>query len=131
MKKDKSLSISRRPYLTKGQTNLYALIVKKISENKSVNIQDAKDLYLAYGCKEIRGGVPCTFNYWANHYTLPDGTTGYKGAYEPMPQSMIERYATLWIMTNIGSLVIKGYLKIIPQIEFGKIQINKITPINA
>jgi hypothetical protein len=45
----KELSILKRPHLSKGQTMLYALTVKKIKEDSCINFEDAKELYIGYG----------------------------------------------------------------------------------
>jgi hypothetical protein len=101
---------------------LYANLVKHFNSNTPLQFEEAKEMYLKYGCREMRDGIPYTYNYWKSR----DKDNNPIGGYEPMTENEIRICATHWIMHNIGSLVLKGYLKCIPQIEFGKIKIKEL-----
>lgn len=117
---DKSLTIIKRARLSKGQVPLYAKLVKNSNEGTVLQYEECEEMYLKYGCRGIRSGIPHTYN---NYKSWDEKSDSWKGAYEAMTECEIQRATSMWIMHNIGSLVLKGYLKVLPQIEFGKIKI--------
>lgn len=115
--KQKSLSIIRRPNLTNGQKDLYALIVDKLNGNEPIYFLEAKDIFIKKVCKQVYDGIPYCFNIYANRYVDDSGEVNFKGGYEPMTEDEVTKRVLLWLTSNIGALVLKGYLKLIPQIE--------------
>lgn len=97
---------------------LYANLVKHNKQNSPLLFEEAKRMYLNHGCRDVRNGIPYTYDYW-----MKDSKGERSGGYVPMSENEIKIYATHWIMHNIGALVLKGYLKVLPQIEFGKIKL--------
>lgn len=90
---EKALSVIRRPTLTRGQKDLYSLIQEKLEASQMILYAEAESIWLTKVCREIRGG------------------------YEPLTKDMVTARVMLWLTSNIGALVLKGYLKVIPMIE--------------
>lgn len=111
MEKEKGMII-KHPKLTKNQEILYALIVKKVESNEPIYFKEAREMWINHVCREIRDGKPHYFNFWWRNEK-----DEMVGRYQPMNEYMISLNATQWLVNNIGRLVLKGYLKVIPQIE--------------
>lgn len=70
-------------------------------------------MFVLYGCRETKNGVPYYTDYWAFQNDKDEWCCQLK----PMTEDMA-RIATLeWLTRNIGSLVLKGYLKVLPVLE--------------
>lgn len=115
-KGEKALSIIKRPNLTGGQTDLYDLVVSKLKDDAPITFMEAKSIYLTKVCRDIRNGIPYYWNAWKRNEA---GET--VGGAEPMTEYDLTRRVLLWITANIGALVLKGYLKVIPMIELDTI----------
>ena len=111
---EKPLQLILRPSsrLSKAQKALYPLICKKLKTNTPITYKEAKKIYLTKACQQIVDGVPHHWNYW---WRNEDGEM--VGRYEPLQEDEIRARVFLWLTQNIGALVLRGYLKIIPQIE--------------
>lgn len=103
----------KRNSLTDQQKILYSLVCAKLKEDEPITFPDIKEIWLKHVCGQVRDGVPYYFNYYAE--VSNDGKE-FKGGYMEMNEYMIKMRVTQWLTMNIGSLVVKGYLKIIPQI---------------
>ena len=112
----KSLQIIRRPKLTKAQKDLFQLICEKLENNDKILYSEAESIWINKVCKRVVDGVPYYWNYWKNRYE-ENGEVRWRGEYEPMPKEWIPSRVLLWLTANIGSLVLKGHLKVIPMIE--------------
>lgn len=85
-------------------------IREKVATNSPLTLQEVVDMWVAVGCKNIRKGVPTRLeDMWV------DGE--WKSDYVPMSDDIIKSYAKQWLMRNIGTFVIKGYLKVLPTID--------------
>ena len=118
---EKALSIIRRPNLTRGQKDLYDLITIKLDAGKMIMYVEAKNIYIQKVCQQVRNGIPYTWNAWAEKYTDDKGEIQFKGAYQPMTDFELNQRVLLWLTSNIGALVLKGYLKVIPMIEIKRL----------
>lgn len=114
---NKSLSIIKKPLTNKSQKALYAFILEKIKLNEPLKMNEITSLWIQHVCKNIIDGVPHYWDYWANPYKAEDGVTKHRGAYKPHSKEFIEKLSVIWLTRTIGVLVMKGLLKIIPQIE--------------
>ncbi len=109
----KSLKIIKRPSLTLGQKELLSLIESKVENGDRILFAEAESIYVSRVCREVREGIPHTYNYW-----IDNGEGKSKGGFEPMPKEMVVNRVIMWLTCNIGALVLKGYLKVMPIIEF-------------
>lgn len=83
--------------LTKAQQALLFLINEKVKENKPLTIEDADEIHLKYVNKERKSGWQTGEITWGDWYT--------------------REVVTAWLLRNLGSLIIKGYLMVLPRIE--------------
>ena len=109
--------ITKRPRLTEGQKVLYRLACNKLEREERIFFKEAKKLYFSYGCREMRDGVPYYYNYYQRNEAGE-----IVGGFEPMSEYQIVNQVITWLTRNIGSLVLKGYLKIMPAIELKEIE---------
>lgn len=110
----KPLQLIVRPNLTlrPAQESLYKLISQKLVENKSITYEEAQEIYFKQGCKMMKDGWPHYQSYHQNSTeTVP------QWHYYRLSEENVKYIVFQWLTFNIGKLVIKGYLKIIPQIE--------------
>jgi len=121
MNNDKALQIVKRPNLTKAQKSLFALICDKLKTDEKILYNEAEEIWVKKVCREVRNGVPHYYNYYKDRYE-EDGEVKFKGGYEPLPEQWIVQRVLLWLTSNIGSLVLKGYLEVIPQIELKQLK---------
>ena len=98
--------------LNKKQRQLYKLINEKLRKDEPITIEEAKDLYINHGCRNVRDGTPYYYNYWHRNEKGEIQTV-----LEPMDEEQIRKATTLYLMGGIGALVMKGALKIVPQLE--------------
>ena len=108
-----SLVIAKRPNLTIGQKKLLNLIVQKIETKDSIRFLEALEIFTQVGCKNIRDGIPHYYDNWDRR----DEEGRWWGKYKPMDEYRLRVGALTWLTRNIGSLVLKGYLKVIPPLE--------------
>jgi len=100
--------ISKRPNLTAGQKELYSVILQKLKDNTKLTFDETKRIYLGFVNRNMIDGVPHSYqyDYQAKQYKLL-----------PMPQEYLGVTIVMWLTQNIGSLVLKGYLKVLPILE--------------
>lgn len=103
--------------MTNGQAKLYALILKKVKNNEAITYEEAKSLYIRFACREVKKGVPQFWNMWWRN-----DKDEMVGRWQPVSEHELNMRITQWIMTNIGSLVLKGYLQVLPTISFKEIK---------
>lgn len=113
----KAVAVVSRSSLRRGQASLYDLIVEKLKADDKITIQEAKEIWLTKVHSDVRDGVPYYFDYYAGGYHDERGEYRYRGAYKPMQDFHVEVTVLNWLMKNIGLLVIRGYLKVIPMVE--------------
>jgi len=112
----KPLAIEKSIRITKAQSMLLKLIVEKTQNQEKLTYQEAEKIYLTYAHRYFVNKVPARYNYW-----VPTSEVGnYTSRLEPMTKEEIEWATTLWLTGNIGKLVLKGYLKILPEMELVK-----------
>lgn len=110
----KPLQLIVRPNLTlrPAQESLYKLISQKLAENKSITYEEAQEIYFKQACRDMVNGWP--------HYswsTYNKETEKYDYHQTRLSEEFVKYTVFQWLTFNIGKLVVKGYLKIIPQIE--------------
>jgi hypothetical protein len=111
---EKPLQLIIRPNLTlrPAQETLYKLISQKLKDNQSITYEEAQDIYFKQGCRNMINGWP---HY---SYSVQDNETKQWIRKDVRLSEEFVKYTVFqWLTFNIGKLVIKGYLKIIPQIE--------------
>lgn len=110
----KGVMIIRRPNLTDAQKPLFALICDKLCKGDKLTMPEIKQIYIKYACREVRNGVPYFWDYWKNYDYINKKSVG---GWVKRPDKHLNQLVTMWLMNNIGSLVLKGYLKVLPIIE--------------
>lgn len=117
---ESSVTIVNKSSLRPGQRRLYELIVEKLNRNDPVTLKEATDIWLSRVHGDVRDGVPYYWDYYAGRYE-ENGQVYYRGATKPMTDWHIQARVLDWLMKNIGLLVIRGYLKVIPMIDVKKL----------
>lgn len=115
----KALEIVKRKNLTNGQKSLYELVIKKLEDNEPILFLEAKDIYLQKVCQNMIKGVPHTRAYFEEKYIKDNGEEGSRIVEKmyPMWEGELTNRVLMWLTGNIGTLVLKGYLKVIPTID--------------
>lgn len=117
LQKEGKLGVEKRPKLTKSQTILYTLILKKIDSGDPITFLEAKDVYVNHACREVRNGIPQVYNCWWRNEK-----DEMVGRYQDMSDYEVTTRTMMWLTQNIGALVLKGCLKVIPQIEISELK---------
>lgn len=112
IQKYNSIAIERNATLVKSQRMMYSLICEKIKNKERLRLLEVRDIWLNYSHKDTRNGVPYYFNWWWR-----DETDKMVGRYEPMNEEQITIAMTMFLTNTIGRLVLKGYLRVIPELE--------------
>lgn len=110
------LPVVSRTTLRPAQASLYDLIVEKVKNNQSVEYAEAENIWIDKACRNVTNGVPYGYRY----YPLHDGTNNWSSRLEPLDDKEIAFNVMNWLTRNIGILVLKGYLEVIPKIELTK-----------
>ena len=114
----KELTIYKKPRLTEGQKDLFVLVCEKIKTDEPLLFEEVKKIYIKKGFKGMKeNGVLLWHNYWWRNKKDEQ-----VGRYEPMTEDMIKYNAFSWLTGNLGRLVLKGYLKVIPTIKLGELK---------
>lgn len=111
---EKPLQLIAKPTLTlrPAQQDLYKLICQKLKENKPIEYDEAKKIYFEKGCKNMINGWPhFSYSFWVEE----EKRWQHKDI--PFTEENVRCTVFTWLTFNIGRLVMKGALKIIPQIE--------------
>lgn len=111
----KGITIFKKPNLTKGQKSLFEVICLKLEKGDVLTFSEAKEIYINNVNREMRNGVPYFFNWWWRNEK-----DEMVGRLEPMSKEQINIAVITWLTHNIGCLVLKGYLKILPVLELNK-----------
>jgi hypothetical protein len=100
------------PKINKGQEALFCLVSRKLKEQKKVEYDELMEIYL-YNVQM------CSLRSEA----VWDSKTG-KYSYEGRPYRdfEIEQMMQSWLLRALGTLIKKGYLMVIPRMEFTKKQ---------
>lgn len=105
--------VSRRS-ITKGQAALYDLAVERVEANIAITLNEAVEIYSTKVCRNFVGGKPAGYMWKYDR-----SKQKYTAELEPLGEFELQQRAIQWLMSSIGSLVLKGYLKVIPMIELG------------
>lgn len=120
MKKN-GVVILNKSGLRSGQKSLYRLLVEKIKSGDAVTYKEAEDIWLN-DVANIENGVPM---HWDYSIAVRDDNGNFKG-WTSRKIAYTEEYKRFtvvnWLVRNIGLLVIKGYLKVIPMVELAALE---------
>ena len=123
---EKKIILLRRPKLSTGQKVLFDLICEKLKSGDKLTIEESRKIYIKNVCRSFENGKPAVYNYYYKRIQEPkwnkDGKlildAKFEGRYEPMTEQYLNLTVLQWLTHNIGALVLKGYLKVLPIIEF-------------
>jgi len=102
--------------LKNNQKDFYNILAYKIKANENISYAEMEKFYLE---KVIVNKDKMYWNYYANVQRDNDGKfISFKGGYSPLQPWQIEQRVKDWTMRTIGILVIRGYLKVLPIIDF-------------
>lgn len=105
----------KNPSLTIAQEILYKLIYRKLEEKKPIHIDEVRRIYIHYGCRYTKDGVPhCAHFFYENGQWKPEFT--------PMDEWQVKIAATKWLTHNMGILILKGYLKATPTVSLEELE---------
>lgn len=107
------LVVSRRT-ITKGQAALYDLTVERVAAQRAITLDEAVEIYSTKVCRNFVDGKPAGY-VWRFNETRDK----YTAELEPLTDFELQQRSIQWLMTSIGALVMKGYLKVTPMIELG------------
>jgi hypothetical protein len=113
VKSSPGVAVVSRRNLRRGQASLYDLIVSKLDTGERITLDEAENIWRTKVCRNMLKGVPHSYRF----YPAEDGTNNWYGRYDPMSRDEITFTVLNWLTKNIGILVIRGYLKVIPMIE--------------
>lgn len=106
--------VSRRS-LTKGQATLYELIEGKVKNNQAITLEEAIKIYSSDVCREKINHKPAGWSAYYDHENQK-----YRYRLEELTEYEIKVRAMQWLMQAVGSLVMRGYLKVTPMISLGE-----------
>ncbi len=110
----KSLAIIQNPRLTTGQKSLYTIVCQKIQSGDKLIFQEAKDIYLKSVNRYMIKGIPHRYNYWI---PIPNNPGSYTSELQPMTEEEINFTVLDWLTSNLGRLILKGYLTVLPAVD--------------
>lgn len=115
----KGVAIVRKTGLRRGQESLYRLIVEKLKTGDAITLKEAKNIWLheVHNDHMWQGDKPVHYDYSVPVRDEAGELTGWTTKLVPYTEEEMLRNSMLWLTSNIGLLVIKGYLKVIPQIK--------------
>lgn len=105
--------VSRRA-ITKGQAALYDLTVERVAAQRAITLDEAVEIYSTKVCRNYVNGKPAGYVWRFN-----DERDKYTAELEQLTEFELQQRSVQWLMNSIGSLVMKGYLKVTPMIELG------------
>lgn len=117
---NKSLAIidKPKPIMTPAQDSLYRLIVGKLDSGAKLSLQEAREIWATKVARNVKDGV-----VYGNNYPCYYGETHWEGdRHLPMPEDLITFNVLNWLTKNIGLMVIRGHLKVIPMLELKDLQ---------
>lgn len=105
---NKSLSIVKNPRLTRGQTELYSIICGKIKDNDKLKFEEARRIYIGFVNRNMINGIPHSYQYdWeSKQFKLL-----------PMTDDYLNFVVLTWLTQNLGALILKGYLTVLPAVD--------------
>lgn len=101
-----------RTTLRRSQAALYDLLSKRVATGKTVTYEEAHKIWVSKACRNKIGDKPASWVWRYDH-----DKEKYYSVLEEMPDDLIKMTVIGWLTRTIGILVMKGYLKVIPQVE--------------
>ena len=112
LQKYKPLAIERSTRLSVAQKKLFELVCVKTQKIERLKMSEIYDIWLNYSHRDVRKGVPYFWAwYWRNEKDEMVGKD------MPMDKDQIKVASTMFLTHNLGSLVLKGYLTVIPELD--------------
>ena len=96
--------------LTKSQLILYKFFYDKLEKDEPVLFEEAKEMYIKHSCRDVVKGIPQTCWYYWNNGKCTE-------KWHPMTESDLRLNIANYIIRGLGALVVKGALKITPQLH--------------
>lgn len=101
-----------RSTLRRSQATLYDLLSKKVEKGTTVTYKEAHNIWLNKACRNKIGNKPASWVWRYDHEK-----DKYYSVLEVMSDDLVKMTVIGWLTRSIGLLVMKGYLKVIPQVQ--------------
>lgn len=109
------IAIINKTNLTDGQRCLYGVICEKLKSDTPIYAEEAVKMWLENVSRaNFINGEPHTYEYYGRY---DDIQKKWVPCWRKLSDWEIKTRSITWLMAAIGALVLKGYLKIIPQLE--------------
>ena len=95
-----------KPVLKDNQAELLGLFLM----NETISYEDVNDIWVKYFSNN---GY-----WWISSIYEQDKNGMFVSSWKKMPESIIRQRTFCWLRSCIGTLVLKGYLKVIPNFDF-------------
>lgn len=116
-KRDYSIAVSKCVKLTKGQLALYETLDEAYQKKQIITRAVIENLYQNFVEKSLD-----TYNPWKEQFKQKDGTTSYRGGYQPKNDWQRKQSALMWFTLSLGALIRKGYLTAIPKFNLSDVK---------
>jgi len=116
-KRFEPVPVVARSTLRRGQASLYDLIISKVETGDKITLEEARNIWLTKVCRNMIDGKPHRTTYLPYRDEKGDATGGWYPKDIPMIEEEILFVVLNWLMKNIGLLVIRGYLKVVPMVQ--------------
>jgi hypothetical protein len=118
-----SVTVVGKVNMRPAQKSLYELICRKLHSGDAITISEAKDIWL----RQVHSNWKWSDGKPTHYVSVPrykeDGKFDYwTTELQPFKHEEMLKTVLLWLTHNIGMMVIKGHLKVIPQIEINDIR---------
>jgi len=98
------------PFINTGQQALFLLICKKLKQKTTVEYEEIKNIYTT----TVQRSEYTSEDYWDREKDKWNWTSRKYEDWE------IDNLMSSWLLRALGALIKKGYLLVIPRIEFTK-----------
>lgn len=100
----------RHAWMTRGQQALLVLLLQRIRDERPVTTQDVVGFYQYHVQRDSRRET----------FEFRDGEP--KTVFVPLDSEELKSRALDWLRRNLGALVVKGFLKVVPRFEIEEVE---------
>lgn len=125
MNVNNSIAIHVKSELTYSQDRLYRLVVEKIGSKEAITYKEAEALWRSQWYLMIDDDEPYRTAYDVPVGNPEDHTVTTR--HVKLATDEIRERVILWLTTNLGMLIVKGYFEVIPMVKLEKLGSPEIT----